>query len=171
MPFTEEIHNLSGIEILPRTDAVPPLSPETQLAFFRAAQEILNDVHLRCGAPQPGIIMECLEAKVRVPLVMMAVVRSDCLVLSVLCQAKVITEWLLNQAFSAIRNQSLNQMARIRQGGKLEAKTVLILRFLNGAPANKEDKENGNKRLFYDHCEGGLLPKSLPRCAKILEGG
>ncbi len=66
MPYTEEIRNLSGIEILLRIDAVPPLPPETQLVFFRTVQELLNDVHLHCGASQPSITMECPEAKGRV---------------------------------------------------------------------------------------------------------
>ena len=66
MPFAEEIHNFSGIEILLEIDAVPPLPPETQLVFFRTVQEVLNDVHRHCRASQPSIAMECQEAKVRV---------------------------------------------------------------------------------------------------------
>jgi signal transduction histidine kinase len=57
---------LSGIEILLKTDAVPPLPSETQLVFFRTVQELPNDVHLHCGASQPSITMEWQEAKVRV---------------------------------------------------------------------------------------------------------
>ncbi len=56
-------------------------------------------------------------------------------------------------------------MAYIRQGDKLETKTELVLRFFSGAHVKKEGKENGNNGLFYDHCEGGFLPKLLPECA------
>lgn len=49
-------------------------------------------------------------------------------------------------------------MARIRQGDKLETKKELVLRFLSGAHVNKEDRENDNEGLFYDHCEGGVHP-------------
>ena len=56
-------------------------------------------------------------------------------------------------------------MARIRQGDKLEIKTELVLRFFSAAHVKKGDKENSNEVVFYDHCEGGFLPKLLPECA------
>ena len=49
-------------------------------------------------------------------------------------------------------------MARIRQGDKLETKKELVLRFLNGAHVDKEDKENDNEGLFYDHFQGAGHP-------------
>jgi len=56
-------------------------------------------------------------------------------------------------------------MASIRQGDKLEIKAEPVLRFFSTAHVNKEDKENGNEGIFYDHCDGGFLPKLLPECA------
>jgi len=64
--LAEEIHNFSGIEIQVKTDAVPPLPPETQLVLFRIVQEALNNVHRHSGASEASITVECHEAEVRV---------------------------------------------------------------------------------------------------------
>jgi len=64
--LAEEIHNLSGIEIQVKADAVPPLPPETQLVLFRIVQEALNNIHRHSGASQASITVECQEAEVRV---------------------------------------------------------------------------------------------------------
>jgi len=64
--LAEEIHNFSGIEIQVKTDAVPPLPPETQLVLFRIVQEALNNVHRHSEASQASITVECQEAEVRV---------------------------------------------------------------------------------------------------------
>jgi len=64
--LAEEIHNFSGIEIQVKTDAVPPLPPETQLVLFRIVQEALNNVHRHSGASEASITVECQEAEVRV---------------------------------------------------------------------------------------------------------
>jgi PAS domain S-box-containing protein len=64
--LAEEIHNFSGIEIHIKTDAIPPLAPETQLVLFRIVQEALNNVHRHSGASQASITVECQEAEIRV---------------------------------------------------------------------------------------------------------
>ncbi len=64
--LAEETHNFSGIEIQVKTDAVPPLPPETQLVLFRIVQEALNNVHRHSGASQASITVEYQEAEVRV---------------------------------------------------------------------------------------------------------
>jgi len=64
--LAEEIHNLSGIKIQVKTDAVPPLPPETQLVLFRIIQEALNNVHRHSGASEASIVVECHESEIRV---------------------------------------------------------------------------------------------------------
>jgi len=64
--LAEEIHNFSGIEIQVKTDAVPPLPPETQLVLFRIVQEALNNVQRHSEASQASITVECQEAEIKV---------------------------------------------------------------------------------------------------------
>jgi len=64
--LAEEIHNFSGIEIQVKTDAIPPLPPETQLVLFRIVQEALNNIHRHSGASEASITMEYRENEVRI---------------------------------------------------------------------------------------------------------
>ena len=56
-------------------------------------------------------------------------------------------------------------MASIKQGAKLEVKIELVLRFFKAYHIKKGGKGSRNEELFYDSCEGGVLPKSSPKCA------
>ena len=64
--LAQEIHNFSGIEIEVKTDAVPRLTPETQLVLFRIVQEALNNVHRHSGASEANVNVECQGNEVRV---------------------------------------------------------------------------------------------------------
>ena len=57
--LAEEIHNFSGIEIQVKTDAIPPLPPETQLVLFRIVQEALNNIHRHSGASKANVTVKC----------------------------------------------------------------------------------------------------------------
>jgi PAS domain S-box-containing protein len=62
--LAEETHNLSGVQIQVKIDAIPPLPPETQLVFFRIAQESLSNVQRHSGASEASIRIECREDEI-----------------------------------------------------------------------------------------------------------